>query len=266
MIPNVIKILCGVLLSLSIATAQNDSNKIKGDTTKTTEPALKLRRGEKLLYSIEYQGIGITFITAGHAYLRVDSALSSDRGAPAYHLVNETWSTPTFSFFYRVHDRSESYVDYQSLTSLAFHKKIEEGGYRHEESVEFDHQKNKAYYSTGQTVDLVPGSKDILLSLFYARLFPLELGKSLSIDNHTDKVNYPLEVKVHKKETIGTVLGKMECLVIEPVLRTPGLFESKGRLLIWLTNDARRIPVLMKSKIIIGSINAVLQEYTPGTE
>lgn len=253
------------LLLLGVLTASPvDSGGRKADSAAIAGQRQKLRRGEKLLYSIQWRGAGITFVTAGTSYLKVDSELTYARGRQAYHLVNETWSTPTFSFFYRVHDRSESFVDYETLSSLAFNKKIQEGGYRHEEGVEFDHQQGKAYYSTGQAVDLVPGSKDILLTLFLTRMLPIREGGEVTIDNHTDKQNYPLVVKVLRKETIKTALGKVECLVVEPGMRTPGLFENKGKLWVWLTNDERRIPVLMRSKIVIGSINAVLKEYTPG--
>ncbi|HBE74238.1 MAG TPA: hypothetical protein DDW31_09195 [candidate division Zixibacteria bacterium] len=232
-----------------------------GQTATALAPGARLQRGEKLLYSIEYAGIN-----AGFSYIRIDSQLTYARGRPAYHLVNETWSNPFFSKFYRVHDRSESFVDAEALVSLKFQKRIREGSYRHEEEVEFDHQANKAHYSTGQAVDLVPGSRDILLTLFYYRLFPMEVGKSIYIDNHTDKRNYPLEVRVLRRERLNTIFGKVDCLVVEPVLRTPGLFEHKGRLWVWLTDDQRRIPVLMKSKIVIGSINGVLKEYYPPLE
>ena len=257
----------GLLVALAAAQADSGATVANGAAVASgaaSPPAaakLKLRLGEKMLYSIEYAGIN-----AGYAFLRVDNELTWSQDKECYHLVNETWSNPFFSKFYRVHDRAESFVQAGNLVSLFFHKKIEEGGYRHEESVEFDHQQNQARYSTGQVIELVPGSRDVLLSLFYTRLFPLEVGKPLSIDNHTDKKNYPLEVRVLKKETIKTALGRVECMVIEPVLRTPGLFENKGRLMVWITNDQRRIPVLMKSKILIGSVNAVLKEYTPGIE
>lgn len=228
------------------------------DTSSNRPRVFKLQRGEKLLYSIEYAGIN-----AGYSYIRIDSQLTFAQGRPAYRLVNETWSNPFFSKFYRVHDRSESYVDAEELVSLSFQKKIQEGSYRHQEEVEFDHRANKAYYSTGQVVDLVPGSRDILLTLFYYRMFPLEVGGSISIDNHTDKKNYPLEVKVLRRERLKTIFGPKDCLVVEPMLRTPGLFEHKGRLWVWLTDDEHHIPVLMKSKIVIGSINGVLKEYYP---
>jgi hypothetical protein len=221
----------------------------------------KFRRGEKMLYSIEYAGIN-----AGFSFLRVDSELTYVGERTAYHLVNETWSNPFFSRFYRVHDRVEAFTDYEYLYSLRFQKNLREGKYRHEESVDFDQTTNKVTYSTGQVIETTPEARDILTSLFWARLFPLEVGKSVYIDNHTDKKNYPLEVKVYRKEKLKTAIGEVECLVVEPVLRYPGLFENKGRLWVWLTNDSRKIPVLMKSKIIIGSINAVLKEYNSGVD
>ena len=49
-------------------------------------------------------------------------------------------------------------------------------------------------------------------------------------------------------------------VVIEPLLKAGGIFKNKGRLVIWLTDDDRRMPVLMKSKVLIGSISVVLQE------
>jgi len=248
---------CFLSVLLISSMAMGDSTAV--DTLKSVNPGKKLKRGEKLTYSIEYAGIN-----AGYSFMRVDSELTWAGGRRAYHIVNETWSNPTFSFFYRVHDRIESFVDYDKMYSLRYQKKIREGKYRHEESVEFDQENKKAVYSTGQIIDLIPEAKDILISLFWARLFPLEVGQSIYIDNHTDKKNYPLEVKVYRRETLNTIFGKVECLVVEPVLRTPGLFESKGRLWVWLTDDERKIPVLMKSKILIGSINAVLKEYNPG--
>jgi hypothetical protein len=54
--------------------------------------------------------------------------------------------------------------------------------------------------------------------------------------------------------------GAFDCLVVEPVLKYSGIFENKGKLTVWVTDDQRRIPVLMRSKILIGAISAVLEE------
>jgi hypothetical protein len=50
--------------------------------------------------------------------------------------------------------------------------------------------------------------------------------------------------------------------VVEPILRGPAIFTQKGRLTVWLTNDRYKMPVLMKSKVVIGSVAAVLKEYS----
>ncbi len=52
--------------------------------------------------------------------------------------------------------------------------------------------------------------------------------------------------------------------MVEPLLKAGGIFKNKGRLVIWLTDDARRLPVLMKSKVAIGSVKVVLQEVKTG--
>ena len=48
------------------------------------------------------------------------------------------------------------------------------------------------------------------------------------------------------------------------MLKAGGIFKNKGRLVIWITDDDRRIPVLMRSKLLIGSISVVLQEAKTG--
>ena len=63
---------------------------------------------------------------------------------------------------------------------------------------------------------------------------------------------------------VVTPAGAFDCVAIEPVLKAGGIFKSKGRLVIWLTDDEHRMPVLMKSKVAIGSISVVLQEARNG--
>ena len=66
------------------------------------------------------------------------------------------------------------------------------------------------------------------------------------------------------RERIRVPAGTFDCIVIEPMLKAGGIFKNKGRLVIWITDDDRRIPVLMRSKLLIGSISVVLQEAKPG--
>jgi hypothetical protein len=55
--------------------------------------------------------------------------------------------------------------------------------------------------------------------------------------------------------------GEFDCIIVEPILRGPGVFTQQGRLTVWLTDDRRRLPVLMKSKVVIGHVAAILKSY-----
>jgi len=54
--------------------------------------------------------------------------------------------------------------------------------------------------------------------------------------------------------------GKFDCILVEPVLKSEGVFKSKGSIYVWVTDDDRRIPVLVKSKVPVGSISVSLTD------
>ena len=96
------------------------------------------------------------------------------------------------------------------------------------------------------------------------RTQPLEEGKSIYVDNFTDGKQYSLEVRVLRREKISVTAGTFDCIVVEPLLQTVGVFKHEGKLTVWLTDDRLRMPVLMKSKILVGSVSAELTKYTLG--
>jgi len=65
-------------------------------------------------------------------------------------------------------------------------------------------------------------------------------------------------VKVLRREEIVTPVGRFKTIVVHPLLKSEGIFARTGDMFIWLTDDERRIPVQMKSKVIVGSITATL--------
>jgi hypothetical protein len=99
------------------------------------------------------------------------------------------------------------------------------------------------------------------MSAFYlVRTLPLKVGETSRFSAVSGKKRYELKVIVHGRETIKSVLGEVPCIKVEPVLDGDGIFVSKGRIFIWLTDDERRIPVLMECEIALGSIKAKLLE------
>ncbi|UCF79325.1 MAG: DUF3108 domain-containing protein [Candidatus Eiseniibacteriota bacterium] len=210
--------------------------------------------GEWFHFSVQY---GI--VKAGDALMQVEGMKDID-GHPCYHLVSKAESSNLFSLFFKVRDRVDSFMDRERLVTRRFSKRIREGKHRSDADVEFDHEAGLARYSDGTEMEFLSCTQDILSAFYYVRTLKLNVGERVSLPCHADKKNYPLEVIVHGKETVKTPAGRFDCLVIEPVLKSEGVFRQKGRLTIWLTDDARRIPVLMKSKVTVGSISAILTD------
>lgn len=207
--------------------------------------------------------IGYGFINAGTATMEVQEVIEFN-GRPAYQLVSTASSNKFFSSFFPVRDRVESIVDAVGLFSWRFEKNLREGNYRSNRKYEFDQVNHRTVYK-GDTMTVAPYVQDALSVLYYARTQELEVGKSIYIDNFTDGKNYPLEVRVLGKETVRIKAGEFNCLVLEPLLRSAGIFKHEGKLTVWMTDDRLRLPVMMKTKVLVGSITAELTDYRLGS-
>ncbi len=210
--------------------------------------------GERLVFAMQYG-----LVTAGDATLEIRNIAEID-STPCYRIVSDARTNKFFSAFFKVRDRYESYMDTLELVSLRYEKHIREGNFKRDKVVDFDQRRHVAIYPEGD-MPIAPRTQDVLSALYYVRTLPLEVGQAISLANHIDGKNYPLVVKVHRKETVTVDAGTFDCIVVEPMLRGPGLFQQKGRLTVWLTDDKYKMPVLMKTKVVIGHISAVLKEY-----
>lgn len=213
--------------------------------------------GERLDFDIGYG-----FINAGYATMEVKELIEYD-GRPCYQIVSTANSNKFFSSFYRVEDRVETIIDAVGIFSWYFEKNLREGNYRNDRSYAFD-QKNHTVVYKNDTLEIAPFVQDALSILYYVRTMELKVGESVFIDNFTDGELYPLEVRVVQKETVKVKAGTFDCIVVEPLLMTSGIFKHEGRLKVWLTDDRLKLPVLMKSKVLVGSISAELTDYSLG--
>lgn len=213
------------------------------------------RIGEYFQFSIEWSGIN-----AGSALMQVQN-WQWVGGRRAWRVVSKTESNDFVSKFYRVRDRAETAIDAESLYTLRFEKHLREGGYRHDSAARFDHEAGKAHYDNGQSYDVPRGVHDVLSSFYYVRTVPLPDGGGLTVPAHDNRKTYDLEVKVIRREKMEVPAGTFQCVVVEPILKSEGIFKSKGRILVWLTDDARRLPVKVTSKVPIGSISVALTDY-----
>jgi hypothetical protein len=212
------------------------------------------RIGEYFQFSVDWSGIN-----AGSALMQVQNYQWVD-GHKAWRVVSKTESNSFVSKFYKVRDRIETAIDAESLYTRRFEKHLREGGYRQDLVVRFDQENRQALYDDGTPLEVPARVQDVLSAFYYVRTLPLADGAVLSVPAHDNRASYDLEVKVLKREQIEVPAGKFNCVQVEPVLKSEGIFKSKGRILVWLTDDAKRIPVKVTSKVPIGSISVSLTD------
>lgn len=214
--------------------------------------------GEKLVYAVEYGPI-----SAGTATMEV-TEIAEVNGKTCYHIVSLENTNDFFSRFFKIRDRYDSYIDTTNLATVRFEKKIEEGKYRAQSHVDIDQDSLIAVYSDGDTAEVIPEAKDAIATLYFVRTMDIGVGDTVYVSNHTDKDNYLLEIHVPRSLKVHTSLGTFECLEVQPLIEGTKVFKGRKGLTVWFTDDEWKIPVLIRSKIMVGSIQAIVKEIEFG--
>lgn len=224
-----------------------------------SSPAKVPWEGERLVFNITWLNI-----KGGTAVVEVSEGEKVE-GRKVYQISADTKSTGFVDRFHKVRDRIDSFVYADDLSSFRFKVHQEEGKFKQDKEIFFDYAKGTATYTVGKEISYYPIPnylQDALSSLYYLRTKELVVGKSIMIDIFDDKKLWQVETQVIRKERIVTAAGEFDTVVVNPLLKFEGIFQRKGEVYLWLTDDSRKMPVRMKSKIAIGSIFAELVEYT----
>ncbi len=209
--------------------------------------------GEELVFDIAYG-----FIKAGTATMKIPEQVFLN-GRACFHVVTTAESNSFFSTFFRVRDTVETFIDTEGIFPWKFEKHIREGHYRADRFVDYQQQNNLVIQNGKDSLYVTDFVQGILSAFYYVRVRDLQVGRHFDIMAYGDGFVYPLRVLIHREETVNVPAGKFHCLVVEPVLQSEGIFNQQGRLLLWLTRDRFHIPVLMKSKALIGSVDCRLR-------
>ncbi|MDD2310039.1 MAG: DUF3108 domain-containing protein [Desulfuromonadaceae bacterium] len=212
---------------------------------------------ERLEFELSYSGI-----IAGRAVQEVKQVGNE------IHIVSTAKSADWLRFFFPVDDRIESYLSSGTPpldigTPRLYQERKHEGKTITNREARFDHEKLEVTTTDHRNKSvkkqaITKQTYDTLSSFFYFRTVPLQVGTSYYIDIFDGKRLWNTEVKVLRREEIVTPLGRFKTVVIHPLLKFEGIFARTGDMFIWLTDDERRIPVQMKSKVVIGSITATI--------
>lgn len=213
--------------------------------------------GEKLTYNVNY-----SFATVGIASFSIPEIKTFSK-RKCYRIKFQVSTVPSFDLFFKVRDLYETYLDVEGIFPWRFEQHIREGKFSRDFSAFFDQRKNKAKTTEGE-YDIPKYVLDIVSAFYYVRTMDLgkmKKGERFNLKNFYRDKTHDLDVIYHGKETIEVPAGKFDCIIVEPLVREGGLFKHEGNILIWLTNDEAKIPVKVRTKIIIGYVESELTNY-----
>ena len=211
--------------------------------------------GEELVFHAKFGAL-----PASKARMRVDG-IDTVHGRRAYHVV---FSLDGGIPFFRVHDRYESWIDVETLSSLRHKQEISEGRYKrttiyeiYPERAEF--QKNDEAPQPSVSNPLDDGS-----FIYAVRAAGIRVGETQRDDRYFRPDRNPVVLTGLREESVTVGAGTFMTTVVRPVIKSGGIFAENGEAQVWFTNDDRRLPVQVKTKFAKFSLTLSLESVTLG--
>lgn len=227
--------------------------------TGAEERAHPFAPGEELTYRLSW---GI--FTVGSAVMRVLDPVDLD-GRESLHFSFTIRTNRFADTVYKIRNQIDGYTDPAVSHSVHYTKKQKEGRHERDVVVTFDWEQQTAQYSNyGEKrtpIEIVEGTFDPLSLLFAVRLLPLVVGEKVILPVTDGKKLVQTEISILKKEKLRVPAGKFDAWRLQPELKDlGGVFKKskRARLEIWFSDDEYRIPLKVKSKVIVGSFRATL--------
>ena len=103
--------------------------------------------------------------------------------------------------------------------------------------------------------------QDVLSAIYFIRTQPLQVGKTFEVFIGDGGKVYTIPVQVVEKKRMKTILGRVDVLRVNPELFGPDrlIDNEKGEFSIWITDDARHIPVGGRVKTDYGTFDIKLK-------
>lgn len=211
--------------------------------------------GERMEYDVRFGPLKV-----GNGHMEV-VGIESIRG-------RDTWHTAFWvqggTFFYKVNDVYESWIDTATFSSLKFVQQLEEGTSDKERRYDMYPDKEIYYEMHKDPPREHPSVQQPLDDgsfLYFIRTIPLVVGQTYDFNRYFRPDRNPVRIRVLRKERITVPAGTFNAIVVQPIIKTTGIFSENGQALVWLSDDDRKIMLQLKSKLSFGSLNLYLKSY-----
>jgi hypothetical protein len=222
----------------------------------------RLRVGETLTYDAKYDGP--LFVSAGGRGIMTVAGIDTVNGRAAYHVV--------FTFeggllWFHVRDRYDSWIDCERFISLRFWQELYEG--KRHRSRHYDIFPDRGVFVENDKPErrTVAEPLDEAALLYAIRTMPLDSGGRYDIPRYFIPDRNPVTLIVKRREKVALKAGKFDAVVVQPLIKTTGLFGEGGQAELWFSDDERRYLLRLTAKVSFGTVRLTLRsiETPPGS-
>ena len=212
--------------------------------------------GERLEYDVKF---GVLKVGSGRMEVL---GMETVRGREAWHT---SFTVKGGTFFYKVNDKLESWIDIETFASLRHLQDLQEGKRDRERRFEIYPDRLVYTENDGAEQPSVQDPLDDASFLYFIRTVPLSVGQTYDFPRYFRPDRNPVRVRVLRKESVKVPAGRFDAIVIQPIIKSKGIFSENGKAEIWLSDDDRRIMLQLKSNLSFGTLNLFLKSHTAGT-
>lgn len=212
-------------------------------------------------YSVEYLGI-----TCGH--MTLESRIESYEGRRAYHIIMTARNSKFFNKIYRVDGRIESWVDAETMTTIAYESDLTKKGERQIRRYHIDLEERVATAERHGEITTVPyeggPALDPLAYVYRGRKLAGAEGTRFSINLLTDKGVFDTVSEVGERKTFRTFDGKRELQRVQPITANGEMFSEKGEFVYWIDPGPEKTLYRLDFKLGFGRLLAKLKGPAAG--
>ncbi len=222
--------------------------------------------GERIRWSVTYMKV-----QAGHAWAEVDA---EEGGGLAIRAGAR--NAPWYGRLYAIDDLVQSRWDPTGPGSTLYLTRFREGGFHQDQRMELGPagvrvERSQRFDGGWRSwVDEYPGSgvavEDPTTAFFRVRMLPLVSGQRYEFPVFSGRETWPLRLVVDPRQELDTVLGLIPVIPVRVFTEHEGDLEQRGNIVLFLSDDERRVPVRAILHTNFGPIRADLVSYTPPGE
>ncbi len=204
-------------------------------------------------YKVEYLGI-----TCGH--MALESRLEEYEGRPAYHVVMTASNTRFFNKIYRVDGQIESWIDVETMGTIAYTSDITERGRRKIRRFHVDFETGAATAERRGKVRVIPfdveSALDPMAYVYRGRALAGKTGSTFMLNLLTDDGVIETGSEVGELKKFSTVDGKKRLLRVQPVTANGEMFDRKGKFIYWIDPGPARTAYRLEFHLPFGKLLA----------